>query len=284
MLGEDALVLRPMRVEDLPAIAAFAQAQGRNVHPDDYERFLALEGAHGVVLTRDEVLVGAATAIRYFEHGFLGPVLVPPQGDGLAVALLVRLVEGLQRDGAIVIEAEASDVEGPILARMGFAAIRRTLVLEREPGAESPQGGTRPMEAIDALDVGALDAGVAGWGRKEYLLALQRDMPQGARVIERDGEVDGYVLLRRSRRGYHLGPLVTRTPTQEAAEALVADALREARGWPVVALVPEGGPLLPILVAHGFAEVGLLTRMRAGTHELVRAEGVEWAVGSRMTG
>lgn len=283
---EDPILLKPMRPEDVASLVALAHAQGRNLHADEYARFLALEGAHGLVLVRDGTLLGAATAIRYFDHGFLGPVIVGGEGDGLVIALLARLIEGLQRDGARIIEAEAASLEEAVLARMGFARVRRTLILEREPGAQSGPLQTTQMALHHALDIGALDAAVAGFGRKQYLLALQRDFPSGARVVERGGEVDGYVLLRRSRRGFHLGPLVTRPDSPDAARALLEDALSQAKGWPVVALVPDGGEAATLLLGHGFAEVGSLSRMRAGTTGELPTEGAatEWVVGGRLTG
>jgi hypothetical protein len=106
--------------------------------------------------------------------------------------------------------------------------------------------------------------------------------------VERDGEVAGYVLARRSRRGYHLGPLVTRAGDAETARLLLADALESVAGWPVVALAPEGSALLEALKAGGFAEVGTLTRMRTGVPGREADDAgpgaTEWLVGGRITG
>lgn len=284
----DALQMRPMEQDDLADVLAFAHAQGRNVHREEYARFLALEGARGFVLRRDGALHGAITAIRYFEQGFLGPVLTPPGADGLAIALLAHTIEGLQRGGAGLLECEATDEEAAILARMGFQRARRTLVLERPPAAgEAAATRTERLQPIDFLDLGALDGAAFGIGRKEYLFALMQDYPDGARVL-RDGEdVRGYAFLRRSRRGYHLGPMVTREHDLDAARALLADAVSLSAGWPVVALAPEGSALLPTLEAAGFATVGGLQRMRGGSvaREVEPiATATEWLVGSRITG
>gem|GEM_PF-5889303 len=289
MNAEDALELRPMAEGDLADLLAFAHAQGRNVHREEYARFLALEGARGFVLRQQGSLAGAITAIRYFEHGFLGPVLAPGGADGLAIALLAHAIEGLQRGGASLLEAEATEEERAILARMGFHALRSTLVLERPAGAGS--GAATRTERLgpgDFLDLGALDAAAVGYGRKEFLYALMQDYPEGARVVRGGGDVHGYAFLRRSRRGYHLGPLVTREGDLESARALLSDAAALAAGWPLVALAPEESPLVGALSEAGFAPVGRLTRMRAGAPgrevagDATRA--TEWLVGSRITG
>jgi len=280
----DALILRPMTAEDVEGVGALAQQRGRNVGAEDYARFLALEGARGFVLSRDGMLLGVGTVMRYFDHAFLGPILLRADADGLAIALLAQLVEAMQRDGVGTLEAEAGTAEEPILARMGFALVRRTLVLERQAGGRADATGTVRMEAHHLLDVGALDAAAVGYGRKEYLLALARELPAAARVVEREGDVVGYALLRRAPRGYALGPVVTRGADPDAAAALVRDALSAAAGAPVVILVPEESALLPALEREGFRPVGSLARMRAGPTPSAGGEATEWALGSRITG
>ena len=290
---EARIELRAMTREDVPAVVALAQAQGRNVHPSEYDRFVGLEGAHGFVLFRDGALEGAVTAMRYFENGFLGPVLLGPGPDsvGFSILLLQRAIETLQRSGVALLDAEAGDVEAAVLSRLGWRPLRRTLVLERPAAAATGRLSiSTPMEPRHLLDIGALDADVVGHGRKEFLLSLMEENPGGARVVERDGDVAGYVLVRRSRRGFHLGPLVTREGDAEAARALLADALESVAGWPVVALAPEESPLLDALRSGGFEEVGGLTRMRTGVpgREVAEPEGApvatECLVGSRITG
>ncbi|HEX2021620.1 MAG TPA: hypothetical protein VHH36_02850 [Candidatus Thermoplasmatota archaeon] len=115
-------------------------------------------------------------------------------------------------------------------------------------------------------------------------MVAARGLPRGRARVVREGDVTGYALLRRARRGFHLGPLVTQAGDLDAARALLADALAAARAWPVVALAPEGGGLLPSLSEEGFREVGRLLRMRTGTVPAPEAGATEWLVGGRITG
>lgn len=277
-----------MTPEDLDPFLALAHAQGRNLHKSEYERFLALEGAHGLVVLHEGRLLGVVTFVRYFEHGFLGPTVMAdgPDASGLALVLASQALEWLMRVGVPHVEAEASEEDAVLLERMGFVPLRRTLVLERPPGPVAAPHRSAPMVDAHLLDIGTLDAAVAGYGRKEYLQSLQRDFPEGARVAEGEGEVRGYALLRRSRRGYHLGPVVTAGDDPALAESLVRDALSTVPSWPVVALVPEGSSILPGLREVGFVEVGSLVRMRAGERvaDPAASAATEWAVGSRVTG
>lgn len=272
-----------MTAEDAQLVGELAIARGRNAGAQDYRRFFALEGASGLVLTREGSILGAATVMRYFDHAFLGPVILREDADGLAIALLAKLIESMQRDGVGVIEAEAGAFEEAILSRMGFQVLRATIVLERAPGGLADRAGSAPMDERHILDVGALDADAVGYGRKEYIMALRAEHPNGARVVEREGEVAGYVLVRRTPRGAALGPLVTRPGARDEARALLRDALSEVAGERVVALVPDGSALLPDLEREGFQRVGALARMRAGERDEALSA-TEWAIGGRITG
>lgn len=285
-IPDGALLLRPMEKEDLSALLQLARRGGRNVTHDEYDRFLGLEGARGYVVTQDGLLVGAGTGMRYYEHAFLGPLLLGETADatGVAIALLAQLIETFQTDGVHVIDAEAATAEEVILTRMGFHLVRRTVILERGAAPAPARMGSLAMGQEHLLDVGALDAEAVGYGRKQYLMALRDETPEGARVVEREGEVAGFVLIRRATRGYHLGPLVTRAGDADIARTLVRDALAAAGHEPVVALVPEDSRALPVLEAEGFRPVGDLARMRAGSADPPTTTATQWALGGRITG
>lgn len=290
-LPPGAVLLRPLTPADVPALAALAQEQGRNVSSGEYERFFALEGARGFGVERDGVLLGAATALRYYEHAFLGPVVLRAGSDsaGLTVALLAHLIEALQREGVHAVEAEASAAEEPVLARMGFEILRRTAILEREAAGVLRDGSARqsvPMERDHILDVGSLDADAVGYGRKDYLVSLLYALRDGARVLEREGDVIGFALLRRTARGYQLGPVVTRDDDPESARALARDAAVAAGDASVIALLPAESALVALLEEDGFAPVGALARMRAAARPAPAesATAREWVLGGRMTG
>lgn len=271
-----------MKNDDLPAVERLVE--GRNVHPDEYARFLKLEGGHGFMLESDDgALVGATTVFRCFERAVLGPTLLAAhaEGPGTALAMLGASIQQLQHDGVTLLEAEAGDVETPLLEAMGFRAVRRTLILERPPGPTGLAPATRAMERADLLDVGALDADAVGYGRKQFIAALL----DGARVREAaDGAIDGFVAVRRARRGYHLGPLVTRASDVDGAKRLALDAVGAVSSWPVVALAPAQSALVAALEEAGFAQVGALTRLRAGDKAAAPEVAHEWLVGSRLTG
>ena len=284
------LDLRKLTPEDVPAMAALAHAANRNLHEDELARFLGMEGALALGVLREGRLEGMATALRLYEHGWMGPIATAggPDAVGVAVALAQRALEALVRAGVESVDAEATPEEAGLLRALGFETLRRTVVLERPPGKADAPGATVPLRDHHFLDLGALDAAAVGYGRKGWLWDTASAFPEGARAVTGDGSLRGYALLRRARRGYALGPLVTVEGDLAAAEALLKDAVGAVSTWPVVALAPGESPFLGALEAAGFRAVGALERMRLGRRrpeeEAAAAAASEWLLGGRMTG
>lgn len=276
--------LTPLDAEDIPALRAIVDREGRNISREELDRFFSLEGAGGWAIRENDRLIGAVTTLRMFEHGVLGPLISEQElPDGFELVLLGHAIESLQKAGVVRVEVEAAARESDVLMRMGFHRVRGTLILER---AAAKLDDAEPMASLEArhyLDLGMLDAAAVGHGRKGFLMDVHHQFPEGSVVEEHDGEMVGYALLRRSRRGYHLGPLVTGNSDAALAERLLRAAVSRVATWPIVALAPEGSELLPALEALGFRVVGSLDRLRAGeTPEAPVSQ--EWLVGSRMTG
>lgn len=279
--------LQALEPEDAGVLRQLAELDGRNLHAEEYDRFLRLEGAGGWVLLKGGTPIAAVTTMQCFAHGVLGPVLsVGELAAGLETVLLSHAVETLLRGGSSRVEAEATARESETLTRMGFGSQRATLVLERAPGAAPLPRATEavPMEVRHLLDVGILDAAAVGHGRKEFIAALRDTFPEGAFVVERDDSLAGFVVMRRSRRGYHIGPLVTAGDDDAVALDLVRSCVARAASWPVTILVPDArSRFVETLAAEGFVEVARLDRLRAGDAP-TPPEAREWAVGSRITG
>lgn len=275
----------PLGPEDLPELRALVEAEGRNVAGDEYERFLKLEGGAGLVLRAPDGIVGAVTMMRHFEHGIIGPLVTTPRlSASLTLALYGHAVEKFQKAGVLRVDIEATEDESRILEKMGFVRMRETLVMERAPAAvEGGAAGVEPLQAAHMLDLGAMDAGAVGYGRKEYLESLRRREDAAAYATTDAGELRGYVFLRPAKRGYHLGPLVTAAGQLDDARSLLRAAVAHAADTRLVALAAESTPLMAALTEMGFREVGRLARLRAGEQAPERTA-TEWLVGSRLTG
>jgi predicted N-acetyltransferase YhbS len=212
-----AIAYRPMGESDLPAAHALSQAVRWPHRPDDWH--FALRLGTGFVAEEDGAVVG--TALCWDQgphHGSLGLIIVSPahQGKGIGRRLM-RLV--LERLGDRCTLLNATAAGQPLYESLGFRAIG---TLHQHQGtlavpAPAPGPCPRPAEAGDVAAIIALANRGTGMARDELLKQLI-GVAEGA-VLERDGEVAGFSLIRPFGRGYVIGPVVA--PDTDGAQALI---------------------------------------------------------------
>jgi GNAT superfamily N-acetyltransferase len=211
-----AITFRPMRKDDLPAAHALSQAVRWPHRPEDWE--FALRLGTGFVAEEDGAVAG--TALCWHQgphHGSLGLIIVSPahQGKGIGRRLMHLVLDQLG-DRCTVLNATAAGQ--PLYESLGFRAIG---TLHQHQGllaaATAPAGlRPRPATAADIPAIVALANRGTGMVRDELLKHLI-GVAEGA-VLEQDGEVTGFSLIRPFGRGHVIGPVV-------AADAACAQAL-----------------------------------------------------------
>jgi predicted N-acetyltransferase YhbS len=211
-----AIAYRPMGESDLPAAHALSQAVRWPHRPDDWH--FALRLGTGFVAEEDGAVVG--TALCWDQgpnHGSLGLIIVSPahQGKGIGRRLM-RLVLDRLGDRCTLLNATAAGQ--PLYESLGFQAVG---TLHQHQGIFAPPEASagpraRPATAADIPAIVALANRGTGMVRDELLKHLI-GVAEGA-VLEQDGAVTGFSLIRPFGRGHLIGPVV-------AADAACAQAL-----------------------------------------------------------
>jgi predicted N-acetyltransferase YhbS len=211
-----AIACRPMRETDLPAAHALSQAVRWPHRPEDWH--FALRLGTGFVAEEGGAVVGTALCWHQgLHHGSLGLIIVSPahQGKGIGRRLM-RLVLDQLGDRCTLLNATKAGQ--PLYESLGFRAIG-TLHQHQgifTPPAASAESRARPATAADIPAIVALANRGTGMVRDELLKHLI-GVAEGA-VLEHDGEVTGFSLIRPFGRGHVIGPVV-------AADAACAQAL-----------------------------------------------------------
>lgn len=265
--SSSAASIRLLRREDVPRVLELAHLAGWTQTEADIHRMLdyAPHGCFGADLPAAPDWPGGLGAIAMgFPHGielgWVAMVLTHPalRGQGLGRALTERAVAYLRDIGTHWIKLDASHLGRPIYERMGFQVEH---VMERRLRAAAPPPD--PLHpALPAIDEHAalplpLDAAAFGTDRSRLLRMLRAI--DGARTICAEGD-RGYALLRTSRRGLQLGPMVA--ADAPAAEALlrwaIAAAGQAALQWD---LIRENQAAHSLAEAYGFPVDRILHRM-----------------------
>jgi len=118
----------------------------------------------------------------------------------------------------------------------------------------------RPVGRRDGPKLAALDGRAAGMPRRAALDALLT-ISDGV-VLDKDGEPTGFALLRRSGRGYVIGPVIA--PDPERAKALIGYWIGRHAGNFLRIDVPVASGLPDWLDGLGLPGVGTVTEMVRG--------------------
>lgn len=228
------LLYRPFTAEDIPAAHALSLEVKWPHRVEDWR--LVVDAGAGFIAQDGERVVGTALCWTYgAEGGSLGMVIVAPdcQGRGIGRRLMELLLEAL---GERVTVLHATPAGEPLYAKLGF---RRIGAIHQHQSADFvvPRIALPEGERIRALEPGDVDGIVdlasraSGLDRSALLPALLQ-VAQGV-VLERDGELLGFSLLREFGRGHAIGPVVSVTADEHhvrRARALIAHWLAHNEG------------------------------------------------------
>lgn len=221
---------RAMKATDLDAAWRLSMEQNWPHRPVDWKVAFAL--GEGIVAEVDGALVGTAMSWRWGAgHATLGLVIVSERmrGRRIGSALTERVLDELG-DRSVTLHA-TEDGRG-LYERLGFV---RTGEVRQHQGMAGPaplvamdQGWRlRPFDRSDEAALFALDARARGWPRVE-MLRLWIDSAERITVLDHDGALDGYAILRRFGRGVVIGPVIASDPI--GAQALIAHLASVAAG------------------------------------------------------
>ena len=215
-----AIAYRPMNEDDLPAAHALSQAVRWPHRLEDW-RF-AHRLAIGFVAEHDGAVIGTALCWRQGElHGSLGLIIVSPQHQGMGIGrkLMHLVLEALGERWALL---HATAAGQPLYESLGFAATGAVHQHQGEMEAVAPVvppgERLRPAGPDDLAKMIALANRATGMSRDAVLTQLV-GVGEGA-VLERDGDIVGFSLLRRFGRGQVIGPVVA--SDNDRARALIA--------------------------------------------------------------
>lgn len=218
---DTAIAYRSVTEHDLPAAHALSQTMRWPHRLEDWQFVLAL-GA-GFVAEEGGAVIGTGLCWKQGEdHASLGMIIVSPQhqGKGIGRELMNRVLEELGQRCTLLIATPAGQ---PLYERLGFAA---TGAIHQHQGTMAAVASAalaageriRLAEPGDIAKIIELANRATGMSRDAVLKQLF-SMAEGA-VLERNGDLAGFSLMRRFGRGHAIGPVVA--PDSERAKALIA--------------------------------------------------------------
>jgi predicted N-acetyltransferase YhbS len=249
-----AITYRRMDEGDIGAAHALSLAVRWPHRAEDWQ--FVLRVGTGWVAEQAGAVIGTGLCWKQGEqHASLGMIIVSPEHQGKGIGReLMRLVLEELGDRCTLLNATAAGQ--PLYERMGFVPIgtlcQHQGALETIPPI-TPAGGARVRAGApeDLAAIIALANRGTGMGRD----ALARELAAigEVSVLERDGALLGFSIMRPFGRGRVIGPLVA--PDADGAKALIAHWSDAYAGTFVRIDIDDASGLGPWLESAGLARV-----------------------------
>jgi len=248
---------------DVPAAHALSMALGWPYRPEDWQ--FSANTSIGFAAEDDGVVIGTAMCWKFgADRASLGHVIVSSghQGRGIGRKLMEIVLEEL---GPRITFLHATQAGQPLYEKLGFSVCGSLdqyhgNVGKAEPIVPLDGEQLRPGTRADFPYLIELASRASGLERHALLSAL---LERGESVVlERDGEIVGFSVLRRFGRGYVIGPVVAlRARDDMRARALIGYWLNRREGEFVRIDVPTGTSLPDWLIGQGLKRADTCSKM-----------------------
>jgi ribosomal protein S18 acetylase RimI-like enzyme len=265
------LDIRQMTAADVSLGMRLKEQAGWNQLEADWRRFLAMQPDGCIVAEVDGAPVGTAVGCIFGSVAWIAMVLVDVavRGRGIGKALVEHTVSFVEGQGATCVRLDATPLGRPVYEKLGFLpqfSLTRyagALAVEARPPASSntPQTPARIARRDDFDAILALDRSVTRTDRRKFLLRLFSERPD-MQLVERGGNVEGYLAVRHGSGALQLGPCIA---SADGGERLLRDACHRREGERVFLDVPlshEGA--VRFAESAGLVAQRTLTRMCRG--------------------
>jgi ribosomal protein S18 acetylase RimI-like enzyme len=257
------VIIRDLRLEDIPEAMEFVLAEGWNQTPEDWKIFL--EGPQNVCKAAeiDGKLIGTVASMNYSGRKvWVSMVLVHKdhRGKGISRMLLDTALKELSLCSSIKLDATDAGLAG--YRKFGFVEEYKIVELIHNSfsGTFSNSKNSSLIVEEDFPDVVAFDNTAFGADRSGFIGYLRSHYPDKSRIIREENQTKGYSLGREGNKYHRIGPVSSLTSAY--ARQLIEDCLRTLQDKSVVIdVLEEKTDLIEWLLSLGFTIKRQFTRM-----------------------
>lgn len=279
--GDPAVALLPFAPNHLERAVALSSEMNWPYRLEDWA-FAAGIG-QGFALERADALIGTAMWWPYGPHfASAGMIIIAgsEQGRGYGARLFDRLLAAAA-PRSVMLNATAEGL--PLYVRRGFVEVgtihQHQGILLAQPFRVAGPAFRRARPA-DFSSIAKLDRDATGLSRPRL---FERLWAEGeAVVVERDGAIRGFAIVRTFGRGEAIGPVVA--PDESDARTLVETLLQGRSGRFVRLDVPATSGLGPWLADRGIVRVGEAVSMVRGEAPAIGNRATTFAIANQSFG
>lgn len=257
--------IRRMTKRDLDFALHLISGEGWTNTRLDFEELLAFDPKGCFIAEVSGEKVGMVCSTRYNGFGFVSNLIVDREhrGKHYGTVLMKHILSNLEKSGVVTQLLDGVVKAIPLYERLGFAKKYRSLRLE---GILDPQESThvRNMTMGDLEGIDEFDTEFFGASREKFLRSRLKHFPSLCKIIERKGEVTGYIMGSECGEYVRIGPWVMRE-NLERAEELLRDFAIEVEGKTLkIGVLENNSDARRLLDKYKFREISYSWRMLRG--------------------
>lgn len=261
---KDDLQIRPMRSDEISLAIDWAAAEGWNPGLGDAACFATVDNEGFLVGEIDGAAAATISCVNYdARFSFLGFYIVRPDLRGRGYGLRIWKA-AIAHAGSRVIGLDGVVAQQHNYEKSGFVRAYPNIRYGGIVAArETPRAGIVDLKNIPLTKVGESDTTVFPARRTAFLRAWMNTPGHIGRAFLCDQELAGWGVIRPSRKGYKIGPLVA--DDRAAAESVLAALLAGLDRTEVFLDVPSvNKEAIDLAEALGLAPVFETARMYTG--------------------
>lgn len=237
---------------------------------EDVKRMFRCNPSGCFIAEVDGKRVGHVFSFQYGKLGWIGLLIVRAEHrkKGIGTLLMKRAVKHFLGRGVETIKLEAVSALANFYRKLGFVGEYDSLRfsgINQKPRLQSHLK-VKLMEKNLIKQVAEFDAKYFGANRVNVLTSLYDDSPKFCFISRVNSKIEGYLMCRKAKSGYRIGPWVCNPESPETAKELLIKCMETIRqkekiyiGLPAVNKVA-----IEILQDFGFKQYSRSIRMRLG--------------------
>jgi ribosomal protein S18 acetylase RimI-like enzyme len=283
------LFIRPLEQTDLEFAYKLNMGERWNDRKEDLLRMYNYQPGGCFIAEVEKKPVGHVFSVTYGKLGWLGLLIVKAEyrRKGIATQLMNKAIDYLSQLGVQTIKLEAAAQVSELYRKLGFADEYGSLRLSKAIKKSTPRmkDSPTPIKKENINEIATLDKKYFGADRTRVIAGLFTENPQLCFACYDKATVDGYIMCRKAKNGYTVGPFVCNPENLQIAEGLLQACMNRLENTTLYIGVPETNRnAVDLLTGHGFVQYSRSIRMRLGP-ELIdeKVRGI-FAIGGPMKG
>ena len=257
--------IRHMSINDLDFALDLIMLEGWTGTRQNLEELLRYDPKGSFIGEIDGKPMSMVCTVNYGEFGFIGNLIVQQlfRGQNFGKYLMEFAMKYLLDNGTNSLLVDGVPKALSLYEKLGFRKIAKSLRLEAIlTGSETKY--TRQMTESDLSKIDVLDSRYFGGSREEFLRMRFVANPGLSKVIEIDGDLQGFIMGSHRRNSVRIGPMVVDGHSRSAEHLLAELSGKSEETIHKIGVLETNIHALKLLKQYGFKETSYSWRMVYG--------------------